>query len=129
MANREVNLTKRVETPKGWRYCRVAFSANGRVKPDVVIIDGREERHLGGAYYLSWREGSKQRRLSVGKSAADANGRLLAKTAELNAKVHGVPIAAVKAQTPTLTAAIASYLAEIKITQSPATLAAYTLAL
>jgi integrase/recombinase XerD len=45
MANREVNLTKRVETPKGWRYCGVVFSANARVKPDVVIIDGREEHH------------------------------------------------------------------------------------
>lgn len=40
-----------------------------------------------------------------------------------------MPIAAAKASTPTLTAAIASYLAEIKITQSPATLTAYTLAL
>jgi hypothetical protein len=36
MANREVNLTKRVQTPHGWRYCRVLLSTNGRVKPDVV---------------------------------------------------------------------------------------------
>ena len=30
--NREVNLTKRVQTPYGWRYCRLVFSANGQVR-------------------------------------------------------------------------------------------------
>jgi integrase/recombinase XerD len=57
MANREVNLTKRVQPPQGWRYCRVLLSANGRVKPDVVVVNGKEERHPEGAYYLEWREG------------------------------------------------------------------------
>jgi hypothetical protein len=57
MANREVNLTKRVETPQGWRYCRVVPSANGRVKPDVVVVSEKEEKHPEGAYYLEWREG------------------------------------------------------------------------
>ena len=45
MANREVNLTKRIQTLQGWRYCRVLLSANGRVKPDVVVVNGKEERH------------------------------------------------------------------------------------
>ena len=43
--NREINLTKRVELAQGWRYCPVVLSANGRVKPDVVLIEGKEERH------------------------------------------------------------------------------------
>ena len=38
MANLECNLTKRVQTTKGWRYCRVVLSTNGRVKPDLVIV-------------------------------------------------------------------------------------------
>ena len=46
MANREVNLTKRVQTPHGWRYCRVVLSANGRVKPDVVVVNGKEGPNL-----------------------------------------------------------------------------------
>jgi hypothetical protein len=56
MANREVNLTKRIWDDKaanrdgveqgGYRYCPVAFTVNGRVKPDVVIINGQEEQHL-----------------------------------------------------------------------------------
>jgi integrase/recombinase XerD len=61
MANREVNLTKRVQTPHGSRYCRVVLSANGRVKPDIVTENGKEERHTEGAYYLEWRDGFAQR--------------------------------------------------------------------
>jgi integrase/recombinase XerD len=67
--NKEVNVTKRVQTAKGLRYCPVVLSANGRVKPDVVLVNGKEERHPEGAYYLEWREGGKRVRLSVGKDA------------------------------------------------------------
>ena len=49
MAHREVNLTKRISTPNGLRYCPVATSANGRVKPDVVIVEGKEQKHTEGA--------------------------------------------------------------------------------
>jgi len=65
--NREVNLTKRVQTKRGLRYCPVVLSANGRVKPDVVFVDGRQEHHPEGAYYIEWHEGKKRRRVSVGK--------------------------------------------------------------
>ena len=92
MANREVNLTKGVQLPNGTRYCRVLLSANGRVKPDVVIVNGKEERHPEGAYYLEWREGAKRVRLSVGKDGADAGARRLRKEAELNAVNNGVAI-------------------------------------
>ena len=69
MANtqsKEVNLTKRVQTSKGLRYCPVALSPNGRVKPDLVLVNGRPERHSEGAYYLEWREKGRRVRLSVG---------------------------------------------------------------
>src|SRR5580700_5742562 len=92
MANREVNLTKRVQIPHGTRYCRVVLSANGRVKPDLVIVNGKQERHAEGAYYLEWREGAKRVRLSVGKDAADASARRLRKEAELNAINNGVAV-------------------------------------
>ena len=128
MANRECNLTKRVQTTAGWRYCPVVLSANGRVKPDVVLVNGKEERHPEGAYYLEWREGTKRVRVSVGKDAQDAAAQRLRKEAELNAKNHGVAV------TPTpsnnghrvLSAAIAEWLAEIKLTKKPKTFAAYS---
>ena len=34
--SKEVNLTKRVQTGKGMRYCPVVLAGNGRVKPDRV---------------------------------------------------------------------------------------------
>ena len=79
MANREVNLTKRIQTTSGWRYCPVVLSANGRVKPDVVLVNGNEERHTEGAYYLDWREAGKRIRLSVGTDPADALAKRSAK--------------------------------------------------
>ena len=67
MPNREVNLTKRVQTPRGVRYCPVVLSANGQVKPDVVRVNGHEERHAEDAYYLEWRENGKRVRLSLAR--------------------------------------------------------------
>jgi len=92
MPNREVNLTKRVQTPYGMRYCRVLQSANGRVRPDVVLVNGNEERHPEGAYYIEWREGPKRVRVSVGKDAQDGAARRLRKEAELNAVNNGVAV-------------------------------------
>ncbi len=130
MANREVNLTKRVQTPHGWRYCRVSLSANGRVKPDVVFVNGKEERHPEGAYYLEWREGSTRVRLSVGKDPADASARRLRKEAELNAVNNGVSIVPDGQNGHrSLAAAVAEFLDETKLTKKPKTLAAYTTAL
>ncbi len=77
---------------KGWRYCRVVLSANGRVKPDLVIVNGKSETHKEGAYYLEWREGGKRVRLSVGKDPADASARRQRKEAELNAVNNGVAV-------------------------------------
>jgi len=130
MANRQVNLTKRVQTPQGTRYCPVVLSANGRVKPDVVIVNGHEQRHPEGAYYLEWREGSRRVRLSVGKDAQDAATRQLRKEAELNAINNGVAVVPENGNGQrSLAVRIADYLDEIKLTKKPKTLAAYTTAL
>ena len=120
--NKEVNVTKRVQTARGLRYCPVVLSANGRVKPDVVLVNGKEERHPEGAYYLEWREGTKRVRLSVGKDAQDASARRLRKEAELNAKNNGVAVVAQDGQEKgSLAAAIAEYLEEIRLSKKPKT--------
>ena len=126
----KVNLFKRVRTNTGLRCCPVVEAANGRVRPHVVIVDGREERHEEGAYYISWYEGRRVKRLSVGKDAVEARNRRDRKQAELIARSHGVEIV-----TPdqddrrSISTEIAKYLEEVKLTSKPKTLAAYTVAL
>jgi len=125
-----VNLTKRVQTGQGLRYCPVAESANGRVKPDLVVVNGQQERHPEGAYYLEWREDGKRIRLSVGKDAQDADARRQRKEAELNALNSGVSgIPENSNGQRTIATAIAAFLDETELTKKPKTLAAYTTAL
>lgn len=127
----QVNLTKRVQTDAGLRYCPVVFSRNGRVRPDTVVVDGQEERHPEGAYYLDWYEGGKRKRLSVGKDPANAFARKLRKQAELNAIAQGVPVTPDSEEKAgrSLQAAIAQYIEETRLTKKPKTYAAYSTAL
>jgi integrase/recombinase XerD len=129
--NREVNVTKRVKTPQGLRYCPVVLSANGRIRPDWVVVNGKEERHPEGAYYLEWREEAKRIRLSIGKDAATATARRLQKDAELNAKNHGIEVLPQNGNNgqKLLAARVEDFLEEVKLTKKPKTLAAYTTSL
>ena len=72
----QVNITKRIDTPEGKRYCPVVVGPNGRIKPDWVIVNDRQEKHPEGAYYLDWNEDGKRRRMSVGNDAAAAYNSL-----------------------------------------------------
>src|SRR5256712_8136786 len=130
--NRTVNLTKRVQTCKGLRYWTGVLAMNGRVRADLVIVNGREERHPEGAYYLEWWEGAKRIRLSVGKDAADASARRLQKEAELNAVNHGVVVTPQDGNgngQKSLSLTVQEFLAETKLTKKPKTYAAYSTAL
>jgi integrase/recombinase XerD len=133
MANKqskEVNLTKRIQTSKGLRYCPVVLSPNGRVKPDLVLVNGKPEKHPEGAYYLEWREKGKRVRLSVGKDAQDAAARRQRKEAELNALNNGVPVLPKNDdEHRSVAAAVTQFLEETELTKKPKTLAAYTTAL
>src|SRR6202011_144146 len=55
------------------RFCQVVVSANGRTKPDCVIVAGKPELHREGAYYIEWYEKGTRRRRSVGKNAIEAH--------------------------------------------------------
>ena len=126
--HREVNLTKRVQTPQGMRYCAVVLSANGRVKPDAVLVNGKPERHPEGAYYIEWHDNGKRIRLSVGKDAADASSMRLRKETELNNGDATVPDTGTNGHR-SVAAAVDDYIEETKLTKKPKTLAAYTTAL
>ena len=128
--NKEVNVTKRIRTDAGLRYCPVVLSANGRVKPDAVLVNGKQETHKEGAYYLEWYEGAKRVRLSVGKGAADATARRARKEAEINAVNKGAVIVPENGDgLRSLAGSVADYLSDVKLTHKPRSYAAYNTAL
>jgi integrase/recombinase XerD len=47
-------IKRYVRLARGWRYCPPAYGNNNKAKPNLVVIDGKEETFLeDGAYYLS----------------------------------------------------------------------------
>ena len=86
----QVNITKRIDTPEGKRYCPVVIGPNGRIKPDWVMVNDRQEKHPEGAYYLDWNEDGKRRRMSVGNDAASAYNSRVRKQRELDATGSGL---------------------------------------
>jgi len=124
--NRTVNVLKRVTTAKGSRYCAVVEAGNGRIKPNYVIVDGKQEFHKEGAYYLSWYEGKKVKRMSVGTEANVADARRHKQEQILGAKAAGIKVVEEKApDSPLLVNATAEYLAEITAQKKSATAKSY----
>jgi hypothetical protein len=48
---KKLSLYKSVKTERGWRYCKAAFHGNARVKPNIVLVEGVEEKHAEGSYF------------------------------------------------------------------------------
>ncbi|HTW82011.1 MAG TPA: hypothetical protein VME23_20870 [Terracidiphilus sp.] len=86
----EVNITKRIDTPDGRRFSKVVFTPNGRIKPDWVMVNDRQEKHPEGAYYLDWTEDGQRRRMAVGTDAAAAYNSRARKQRELDAIATGL---------------------------------------
>jgi integrase/recombinase XerD len=130
MANRQVNITKRVKTPKGLRFCPVVRNANGRIKQDYVFVNRTEEKHPEGSYYLDWMEGPKRYRVAVGRDAAGAYNRQRQKEQELaDGKPAEPEQPQFSADPGTVAEAVEKYLHEIQITKKPKTHAAYSISL
>jgi integrase len=127
--NRTANLTKRVKTAKGLRFCPVVLSANGRVKPDYVLVDGKPEKHPEGRYYVEWHDGKKRIRRSVGKDASAADAARLKQEQLLANKKHGIKVIESEKGSATLANAAVIYLGEIKLAKKPKTHAAYNTSL
>jgi integrase len=78
-----------------------------------------------GTFNLSWYEGKRLVRKSVGKDPDKAVEALHKKEAELLAKAKGHEIVPEKTKGPTLADAVVEYLHETKLSKKPKTLSAY----
>jgi integrase len=77
MSNRTVTLIRNCKTPNGWKRFPVVFSKNGRIKPNVVLVDGSECNYPEGVYQLRSYIGKAPQYVSVGKNAATALNALV----------------------------------------------------
>ncbi len=68
------SIYKYCKTGADWRYRKAAFYPNGKIKPNVVLVKGKEERHTEGSYFLNHRN----QWIAAGDDALDAQrGRSL----------------------------------------------------
>ena len=89
-----VKLLKKIKiaTPEGvsWGWGSALFDSKGRVRRDHVLVNGNDEAHSEGSYYLEWWLGGKRYRESVGPNAFVAAEMARTKQAELNAVRNGI---------------------------------------
>lgn len=71
-------IYKYCKTTKGWRYCKSAWGKNNKLKPNVVVVGGREETHLEGMYYLNV-DGQWEKAGATAVDAQDAQRKRLAR--------------------------------------------------
>jgi integrase/recombinase XerD len=94
-----INLTKYVNVgQKQWRFCPAIVAANGRIKPDYVLVAGKPELHREGAYYIEWHENGSRHRRSVGKNAIEARAEQQRQIQLLRNKALGIEVVAQERQ-------------------------------
>ena len=124
-----VKLLKKIKTNGNWIQAPALFDSKGRVRRDHVLIDGRDEVHPEGSYYLEWWDGGKRYREAVGPNAFAAADKVRVKQAELSAVRNGIIPAAPAVEEPlprtTLNAAIDGYIEYVRYHRSLRTFRTY----
>jgi len=94
----------------------VVVSANGRIKPDCVIVAGKPEFHREGAYYIEWYEKGTRRRRSVGKNAIGAHAEQQRQMQLLRNEALGIEVVCEKEESGVTTIADSceSFLEEVR---------------
>src|SRR6516165_5424363 len=108
-----VKLLKKVKSNGNWILVPALFDSKARVRRDHVMIEGGDETHSEGSYYLEWWDGGKRYREGAGPNAFAAAEKMRVKQAELDAVRNGVipatPIIEVAPERTTLAAALDGY--------------------
>src|SRR5438067_12529424 len=128
----KVNLTKYVRVGDDrWRFCPIVTSANGRIKPDYVLVAGQPELHREGAYYIDWYEKGSRRRRSVGKNAIEAHAQQQRHVQLLRNKALGIEVVCVEQDLDgaSVSESCAEFLEEVRHRSRPKTHQQYSLAL
>lgn len=89
MPNRKVSIWMYVRIDGRWRYAKPVEGRNHKLKPGWCLVNGVEQHHPNGAYYIRYREVSKTVWRKC-RNAADASVARERQEAFLSARVHGL---------------------------------------
>ena len=62
-----VNILKKIKVGGSWRFAPLKQDAQNRISWNVVFINGLDEIHKEGSFYIEWYENGRRKRESVGK--------------------------------------------------------------
>jgi integrase len=85
-----VKLYKRIKINEKWVLAQALFDSKGRIRRDHVVVDGRDEAHAEGSYFLEFWDQGKRKREAVGPDAFAAADRARHRQAELSAIRSGL---------------------------------------
>jgi integrase len=123
--NRRVSVWKYVRIGKKWRYCKPAVGKNGKIKPDWVIVRGREEHHPEGNFYLHRYEGDKEIWKRIGPNAQEAVNAADFESTYLAARAKGIPVKPIDTPVLSIKAAAHGWLEDVKLSNRPETYELY----
>src|SRR5664280_3486796 len=124
-----VSLLKQVKVNDTWRHARALFDSKGRVRRDHVRINGKDETHPEGSYFIEWWDEGNRHCEPAGADAQDAADKARVKQAELMAQRNGIlppapTVEAAQERTP-LPSALDSYLEYVRYHRSLRTFRTY----
>jgi integrase/recombinase XerD len=132
MSSPTVMLEIRIKSGARHPFVPAVMASNGRVKPFVGWVNGKEEHHKEGSYYIRWRENGKQPRKCVGRDPQLALTKMQRKEQVLKSRSVGLNVEDDADHQPrvTLADAVSEYLADLRAKgRARKTIIAYTLAL
>jgi integrase/recombinase XerD len=86
----QVKLLEQVKVEGRWVLAAALFDSKGRIRRDRVRVDGGEELHPEGGYFIEWWDHGKRSREAVGPDPWAAAEKVRIRQAELSAVRHGL---------------------------------------